>query len=516
MTSCIKTEIIDTLSKKGSFGAAIALAENRFQSTRLNKDLKILLELYLSKPGFMRNGIKGLILERSKHIHETRGASLALRKLLDEYLAMNEMLSLLRLCQNKTKRIEGNFNCFSNARRKVIVFLHNSLPHSNAGYATRAHGILKGLANKGFDIHAYTRPGFPEDSLAGGFTLDAGPVKKCDRIDNISYSRISSNTRRSSWEYIYMLHSYQEYFRLLKDEQPDTVIGRSTYLVSFPAMLAAKALSIPFFYEVSGLWEMVYCSKENPDLSKISRIKELETLTAKNSAHVFTMTDAMRREICNRGVPLEKITLAPNCASPNTCVNLIRTNSNATVYTFGYIGSFQFYEGLEDLVDAFDNLLNNNPSINARLLLIGDGPWYDQVRQKVLLSQHSQKIIMTGRVSKDKVINYYSTIDLCVYPRKPLPVTEMVSPVKPLEAMLLKVPILMSDVDALKEISGDGRYSQLFSKGDIVDLEKKMLYSHANPRYVEKISKSAYDWVLNSRTWDIVAKTMSEVIRSST
>ena len=91
----------------------------------------------------------------------------------------------------------------------------------------------------------------------------------------------------------------------------------------------------------------------------------------------------------------------------------------------------------------------------------------------------------------------------------------MVSPVKPLEAMLLKVPVLMSDVNALKEISGNGQYTQLFNKGSVSSLMEKMLFSCNNDQYLQEMSEAAYEWIIKSRNWNTITKTMAEMIKSN-
>lgn len=494
--------IADLLERQGKLLEALAFGERVFVHTKDPSDAIRLLTLSFGTFKAANNRTSAIFSAEKEKYSQIIG----LKNLISEWESMNDLIKLMRMHRGQPiKQMQR-----ADSGNEIVCFLHNSFPYSNGGYATRADGILQSLSKLGNKIHAYTRPGYPEIDANNGFTM-----KGCyEAIDNenslIDYKRIDSNCKRGKWEYRYMLSSYFKYLEILKRHKPNLVLGRSTYLVSFPASLASMALGIPFFYEVSGLWEVVHQSKESKDFSLINRIKELETATCKNSHHIFTMTNAMKTEIISRNIPEISISLIPNCASNTSPATTLKIMSarEPKVFNYGYIGSFQFYEGIEDLVDALEMLSLNDCQKTYNLYLVGDGPWMPSIRTKISNSLVAERIILTGRVSKNRVWDYYSKLDLCIYPRIPLPVTEMVSPVKPLEAMHFGVPTLMSDVSALKEISLDGEIAMLFEKGSIPDLAKKMLYASQNPKILDQIKSKAQKWVATHRTWDHVVHEM--------
>ena len=181
---------------------------------------------------------------------------------------------------------------------------------------------------------------------------------------------------------------------------------------------------------------MVYQSRLNTSNKKsnnklkssILQTTRLETLTANKSDKVFTLNKSMQEIIIKRGVAKEKVFLAPNSGDTNFSkeFNLVNTfNKDKTIFRFGYIGSFQFYEGLDDLIKAFDLLDKSKYKYRIELLLVGDGPCMDEIKQCRENSKTKQSIILTGRVDRIKVIEYYKLIDICIYPRKSNIVTKL-------------------------------------------------------------------------------------------
>ena len=396
---------------------------------------------------------------------------------------------------------------------KILVFLHNSYPFANGGYATRADGILSALSKTGFNIVAYTRPGFPEDQIKSTFCISDKEDQKKNKTQ-IKYQRLNSDVKRinARFSYTYMLESYKKYLKIIIKENPDLVLGRSTYLVSFPVLIAAKEKKIPFIYEVSGLWELVFKSREKLNYGSIISTTKLETLTANASDLVFTLTKAMRNVLISRGANEDKIFISPNCASKETIDFFKRKSIDKNEdFTFGYIGSFQFYEGLEDLIDAFGICCKKKK--NIKLKLIGDGPWMNNIKEKIKNFEYKDLVELPGRVDKSKVFEYYKKIDVCIYPRKSLEVTEIVSPVKPLEAMLIGIPIIVSNVQALIEMVKDKKTGLVFEKDDTEDLARQMLFCINNRETCFNIGENASKWVLEHRTWDKVAAIMSDKMK---
>src|SRR5690606_30639137 len=110
----------------------------------------------------------------------------------------------------------------------------------------------------------------------------------------------------------------------------------------------------------------------------------------------------------------------------------------------GFIGSFYDYEGLDDLIDAMPDLVDARP--DARLLLVGGGPVEASLRARAGASPVAPAIHFAGQVPHAEVERYYSLCDVMVYPRKRSRLTDLVTPLKPLEAMAQGRVVAASDV----------------------------------------------------------------------
>ena len=396
---------------------------------------------------------------------------------------------------------------------RIAYVLHNSFPYSSGGYATRAFGIAEGLKSHGFEVININRPGFPLDIKDD---LEAEDVPKIEIIDGHQYVRSLSTSRRGKTPYDYMLEAADILEERFIEYRPQYVIAASNHITAIPSLIAAKRLGIPFYYEVRGLWEITRVSRE-PEFEKKPAYTVqvlLETLAAKHATHVFTLTSPMINELVRRGVEEESISLVPNSCSPENLIpqqpdmKLVeKLNIPADVPVIGYIGTFVQYEGLDDLAEACAIL--KLKGVPFRLLLVGNenasgqeaGPITAKISELATTYGFSDWLIMPGRIPFEEVESYYSLIDIAPFPRKPQPVCELVSPMKPLEALAMKKAVLVSSVQALKEMVVEEKTGLVFEKGNISDLADKLQLLIDNKGLRQTLGENGRVWVKSERNW---------------
>ena len=176
----------------------------------------------------------------------------------------------------------------------------------------------------------------------------------------------------------------------------------------------------------------------------------------------------------------------------------------------GYIGSFVDYEGLDLLLEACALLKENHGDV-FKLLLVGDGDVMQQLRRTVQFLQLEDHVVFTGRVSHDEVQRYYSLIDIAPLPRKGLRVCELVSPLKPFEAMASGKVLITSSVQALAEIVDDGITGLVFEKDNAKDLADKLELVLSDPNLRKKMGANANKWVLENHSWDVISKRVTDI-----
>lgn len=395
---------------------------------------------------------------------------------------------------------------------RILYVLHNSLPYSSGGYATRGHGLLQGMRQIGYDMVCVTRPGFPTDIIE----IEPEDVAPIDEVDGIQYHRITSPSYKIAIGHGYILSAAERMEEKLRELRPELVIAASNHVTGLPAQIAAKRQGIPFIYEVRGFWEITRASREPRYLQTKAYAGQakLETICADAADHVFTLTGGMREELIRRGVSGAKVTLLPNSCLPEQFLPQPRDRQLAEalnipedVPVIGYIGSFVQYEGLDDLARAAAILKGRG--VEFRLLLVGNenvsrqekGPITAMIEAVATESGLADWLIMPGRVPHDQVAMYYSLIEIAPFPRKPQLVTEMVSPMKPLEAMAMQKAVAASSVAALAEMIRDGETGLIFEKGNpgaLADVLQRLI---EDPELREKLGRNGRTWVETERSW---------------
>lgn len=419
-------------------------------------------------------------------------------------------LSVLDLIQPRTPQ------AFAPVGNRICYMLHNSLPYSSGGYATRSHGVATGLRDAGFDVVVMTRPGYPQDIVTG---LEQQIVPEVDEIDGIPYRRTFDPPRRS----LKFINYVPEAARVLEEQyralRPALVMSASNHVVALPALIACRRLGIPFVYEVRGFWEVTKMSREE-DYGESAAYKLqsiLEAAVCNKADHVFTLTEPMREELIERSVAGAKIDLLPNSCNPAKFMPTEPDRALAErlgipegVPVIGYVGTFVDYEGLEDLARACGLLKQRGHAF--RLLLVGNentsgtetGPITQMIADAAAEAGFSDWLIMPGRVPHEEVHSYYSLLDICPFPRKPWPVCEMVSPMKPLEALAMEKLVVVSSVRALVEMIEDDRTGLVFAKGDIASLADTLERAMASPELRVRLGKAGRAWVEAERTWKAI------------
>jgi glycosyltransferase involved in cell wall biosynthesis len=401
------------------------------------------------------------------------------------------------------------------APRRVLCMLHNSLPYNSGGYATRTHGLLSGLVRRGWDVSGVTRLGYPEL-----FGWQDGPVDKVSRVGEVSYHRLSGALPGNPTRHEYLEAYTDALLELALAERADVLHACSNHMNGLAANAVARALGIRSVYEVRGLWEVTRISRQ-PDWEGSEYYKlmsRLEVQVAREADAVICITRALQDEMVRRGVPAEKITIVPNGVDVDRFVPRPRSQALAERLglagkkVIGYIGSIVDYEGLDLLLRAVDRLRARGASGFA-LLIVGDGAALEGLERLAAELRLGDLVTFTGRVPHEEVEDYYSIVDVVPLPRKSLPVTEMVSPLKPFEAMAMDKIVVASDVAALAEIVDDGVNGFLFRKDDVADLADR-LEKILDPDFAHSLRPR--EWVVAHRSWQHLSLSVESIYEQLT
>lgn len=411
---------------------------------------------------------------------------------------------------------------------RVLYVLHSALPLSSNGYSTRGHGVATGLLACGADLVCVTRPGFPFDL----FKDDTPPydVPAFSTVEGVRYDHLTSPTRKQfPHPADYLFQATEAMIAYITQARPAVVLAASNHTNALPACLAAHALGVPFVYEVRGFWEVTHLSRD-PDFAGTQAYRNevfLETETANAADAVLTLTAPMCDLLAERGTDPARIALMPNSCDPARFLPRPRDADLAAHYgipdgvpVIGYIGSFVQYEGLEDLTQACAGLAAEGRDF--RLLIVGSenaadmttGPITAEIARIAAAAGITDKLIMPGRVPHEQVEAHYSLIDVAPFPRKPQPVTELVSPLKPLEALAMEKAVVVSSVRALAEMIQDGETGLVYAKGDIADMTRVLVRLLDDADLRARLGKAGRTWVETERTWTRTAQNALDFMAS--
>ncbi|MEX3598488.1 glycosyltransferase [Kocuria carniphila] len=399
---------------------------------------------------------------------------------------------------------------------RIFYLLHNSLPYHSAGYSTRTHGLLTGLRRLGWDVRGVTRLGYPYDMPK---MADLGAIDTTDVVDGVPYHRLSTTPgiEKKSPITDYVVRYYDALAPLAKQERPFVIHGASNHWNGLAAVTAANRLGLPSIYEVRGLWEVTRGSRD-PEWAKGGMYRfmaRMEADAASEATRVFAITNALKEELVNRGVDPDKITVVPNAVDAERFTpqprdtELEKSLELVGRTVIGYIGSVLDYEGLGMLVDAADVMRTRRQDFAA--LIVGDGAELEKFQELVRERDLEEFVRFTGRVPHEDVERYYSLVDIAPFPRLPLPVCEMVSPLKPFEALAMGKAVVASDVAALAEIIQPGVNGLLHRKGDVEDLTRQLEVLLDDQSLREELAEKGRHWVRENRQWSDMARIVSDI-----
>lgn len=314
--------------------------------------------------------------------------------------------------------------------------------------------------------------------------------------------------------------------RLLEVAQrvrPQILHAHSPVLNALPALRVGRRLGIPVVYEVRAFWEdaAVDHGSTTEGSLRYRLTRRLETRALRQAAHVFTICEGLRGDIVARGIPAAKVTVIPNAVdiqsfdvggTPDAALKASLGLAGATVV--GFIGSFYAYEGLDLLLAALPALLQRRPEL--RVLLVGGGPQDAALQAQAQALGVADQVVFTGRVPHAQVQRYYDLVDVLAYPRHSMRLTELVTPLKPLEAMAQGRLLVASDVGGHKELIRHGQTGMLFEAGSADALAAAVLDLLQRRADWPALRAAGRRFVETERTWRISASRYRPVFDRTT
>lgn len=383
---------------------------------------------------------------------------------------------------------------------KILHIFDHSIP-LHSGYAFRSLALLRQQQAFGWQTVQLTS------------AKHGGGDAEYEVVDGLGFYRTSplsevlpSLPLLGQWAIIASLQRRLE--QLVKQVEPDILHAHSPALNGMAALAVAKKYRIPLVYECRAFWEdaAVDHGKSRPGDMRYRLGRALENYVFKHADALVTICQGLRNDLIGRGIAADKISVVANGVDVEQFSfgepaepELQRQLQLQGMTVLGYFGSFYRYEGLLLLLDALPAVLEHQP--NLRLLLAGGGPEQPQIEARIAELKLHNHVILLGRVPHQDMARYYNLVDILVYPRASSRLTELVTPLKPLEAMAQGRIVLAADVGGHKELIDDGNTGYLFKAGDREALAAKILELLGRRDDWERLRQAGRRYVEQQRNW---------------
>lgn len=337
----------------------------------------------------------------------------------------------------------------------VLCLFTNSLPHTSSGYSLRSHATMQAMRSAGLKVSAVTRLDYP---------AEVGRLAKSriETVDGIKYYRLVSKTNRASASER-IDDSVEQIIKIAKNVGAEAILTTTPFRNALVASRAAEKLGIPWLYEVRGEPEKTWLASKPSTVEHIARNSSFfkrsqtqETAAARSAAQVIALSQISKETFCARGVDGHSIEVVPNGVNDSVFAQRsdraeLRREFDLPVdaVLVGAVTSIVGYEGLENLIEALADL-----DERFHVVLVGSGSAEVELKELVEQRGFGERVTFAGRQSSETIWKWYDVLDCFVVPRKDTPVCRTVTPIKTVIAQARGIPIVASDLPALREVTG--------------------------------------------------------------
>jgi glycosyltransferase involved in cell wall biosynthesis len=400
--------------------------------------------------------------------------------------------------------------------RRVMHLLETALPFSTSGYSYRTTSVLAAQRRAGLEPTAVTRLGFPVNRGVIGhppLEIVQGVVHHYLALPGVRYytgipidQQLERNTE--------MLAPIVEQVR------PAALHATSPHLNGLLGLSLREGFNIGLVYEARGFPEMTWACRPGGEQSETYELRRrAETRCMREADAVITLSEVMKAQIVQRGVPEERVYVVPHMVdverfSPgDKDPELVGKYGLEGKIVAGYISSLVDYEGVDVLLRGIAEARRADQRVVG--LIVGDGPALPSLRELAADLGIEGAIRFTGRVSHSATIAHYSLIDIFVAPRRGWEVCRQVTPLKPFEAMAMGRCLLVSDIPALAETTNWGAHGRLFAVGDIDDLASQIVALARDPDLRAQLGKDARDFVAANHSTTLPSRMILDPINAA-
>ena len=284
-----------------------------------------------------------------------------------------------------------------------------------------------------------------------------------------------------------------------------------------PDIVLTHNLKSHFLMRLSGLprrypWVAYHHGYTTTDI-KMRAYNYLNRWSLPAADRVITVCHAFARELEREGVAPERISVQHNSIevappAPPSAIEAVRAR-------FGIrrgerivlsVGRFSREKAHVDLVAAFGHLRRIHPEINARLVIVGDGPERRLIEEAVDAHDIRERVVLTGQLSD--VNPFYAMADVLA-----LPSHSEGSPYVLLEGMAANLPIVATAVGGVPEIIEDRESGLLVAPRSPQALAEAIGRVLSDPQLARRLTAHASTLVATRYSPEAYVASLAEIYR---
>jgi glycosyltransferase involved in cell wall biosynthesis len=237
-----------------------------------------------------------------------------------------------------------------------------------------------------------------------------------------------------------------------------------------PEVIVTHQVKSHFLMKISGLWKKYPWVAFNHGYTttdkKMLLYNRLDRWSLPRADRVVTVCEGFAKQLVKLGIPRARIHVQHNSIRPASTVSAPETyafrrklgvkNDERMILAIGRLSK---EKAQIDLLHAFRKLSDANAEINARLVIVGDGPERENLEMTAASLGISDRVIFTGEVRN--VESHYAAADVLANPSH-----SEGSPYVLLEAMAANLPIVATAVGGVLEMVEDNQTALLVPASD--------------------------------------------------
>jgi glycosyltransferase involved in cell wall biosynthesis len=383
-----------------------------------------------------------------------------------------------------------------------MQFIYHHRTMGRSSQAMHIRSLVEALKTDGHEVTIVSPPGVDPLKSAGMMPF----LRKEDRARGLQriWKYISCECPQFVFEMFELLYNLFLPFRLLPAlwRQPDAALYERHAYFMFMGVLLGNWLKRPVILEVNEL--AGFTRARGLIFERFAR--SIDAWVFSHSNHILCVSHVLAQEALQRGAGSERVHVLPNAIDPNRFRRLEPGQSLRPrlgledSIVIGHIGLFYRWDRLDVLIEVVNSIRGQHP--NVKVLLVGDGPEMDNLKQTAFRLGMEREVIFSGPVPRDDVPAYIDAMDICVLPDSNV----FGSPIALFEFMAMGKPCVVPDIGPIRDVIDDHATGIMFPRGDHSAFGESLLRLVEDPALRVQIGARAKETVFERHTWTANAR----------